>query len=34
MEPGPAQAMIIILAAGEVSEQSETRWITDDWRSE
>ena len=34
--PDPAQATTIILAlaAGEVSEESLTRWIRDNWRSE
>ncbi len=35
-EPEPAQstAMILSLAAGEVSEQSLTRWIRDNWPPE
>jgi len=34
--PDPAQAakIILSLAAGEVSEESLTRWIRDNWRSE
>ena len=30
-EPGHATAMILSLAAGEVSEESLTRWIRDNW---
>ncbi len=29
--PGEATAMILALAAGEVSEQSLTRWVRDNW---
>ena len=32
--PGSATAMILSLAAGEVSEESLTRWIRDNWPSE
>ncbi len=30
-EPAQATAMILSLAAGEVSEESLTRWIRDNW---
>jgi death-on-curing protein len=33
-EPAHATAIILSLAAGEVSEQSLTRWIRDNWPSE
>ena len=33
-EPAQATAMILSLAAGEVSEESLTRWIRDNWPAE
>ena len=33
-DPHNATAMILSLAAGEVSEESLTRWIRDNWPSE
>jgi death-on-curing protein len=33
-EPGHATEIILALAAGEVSEESLTRWIRDNWPSE
>jgi death-on-curing protein len=33
-DPGQATEMILSLAAGEVSEESLTRWIRDNWPSE
>ncbi|CCE11657.1 Death-on-curing protein [Bradyrhizobium sp. STM 3843] len=33
-DPAQATAMILSLAAGEVSEQSLTRWILDNWPAE
>jgi death on curing protein len=33
-DPAHATAIILSLAAGEVSEQSLTRWIRDNWPSE
>ena len=33
-EPAPSTAIILSLAAGEVSEESLTRWIRDNWPSE
>jgi death-on-curing protein len=33
-EPAHATAIIVSLAAGEVSEESLTRWIRDNWPSE
>lgn len=33
-EPAPATRIILSLAAGEVSEESLTRWIRDNWPSE
>jgi death-on-curing protein len=33
-EPAHATAIILSLAAGEVSEESLTRWIRDNWPSE
>ena len=33
-DPAHASAIILSLAAGEVSEQSLTRWIRDNWPSE
>ena len=33
-EPAQATAIILSLAAGEVSEESLTRWIRDNWPSE
>jgi death-on-curing protein len=30
-DPAEAAAIIIALAAGDVSEESLTRWITDNW---
>ena len=33
-DPAQATAMILSLAAGEVSEESLTRWIRDNWPSE
>ena len=33
-DPGHATEMILSLAAGEVSEESLTRWIRDNWPSE
>lgn len=33
-DPAHATAIILVLAAGEVSEQSLTRWIRDNWPSE
>jgi death-on-curing protein len=33
-DPAHATAMILSLAAGEISEESLTRWIRDNWPSE
>jgi death-on-curing protein len=33
-EPAPSTTIILALAAGEVSEESLTRWIRDNWPSE
>jgi len=33
-DPAQATAMILALAAGEVSEESLTRWVRDNWPSE
>jgi death-on-curing protein len=33
-DPAHASAIILSLAAGEVSEESLTRWIRDNWPSE